>query len=358
MIDWDIIIETIQEKKCVLFIGPEIFFPENGGSLNEELIQFLDLPNNSDIRKYYEEVGLFLFPDGKAKTKTYYRIKKFFNQSFPDAEGLFEKIAQIPFHLVISINPDRKLPRAFEQLGRQFKYDFYWKNKTGDQNERKLQGKSLPVLYNVLGDVDEQESMILSYDDLFDYFTSLANDVIPMGIRLNVKDATNLIFLGFEFEKWYMQLLLRFLYSKQDQYTFMQYASNTSIREQTKIFCVDQFQIEFVPSGIGTFVNTLYDKCKEAGILKGAEEDLFEQIETLLERDKVLDAMETLRTFLAGVGELGAPLMQRLRLLIGEYGNLKKEERLALLERKDIPERLKSIKSEFLEVVNAARELE
>ncbi len=357
MIDWDIITETIAEQKCILFIGPEVLSGADGKPLNTMLREYLNIDDNPSIQKYYEDVELFLFKNGTEKTRTYYKIKKFYNQQFERAEALFAKIAEIPFHLIISINPDEKLPDAYRKLGRKFKFDFYWKNKTGDQAKR-LAGGNIPVIYNMLGHIGEQESMILSYDDLFDYFNSIANDVIPADIRLTVKDASNLIFLGFDFEKWYMQLLLRFLYTKQDQYRFMQYASNSIMQERTRSFCVDQFQIEFVPNNVYEFVEQLYDKCREEGLLKAAEEDVIQQTIALVEKNKLEEALQMMKTFLSQIDEKGEELREQISLLISRQQEIKKREILGMIEEENLLINTARIKAEFMELIAKAKELE
>lgn len=357
MIDWEIVIETITEKKCVLFIGPEILSGSNGKTLSQSLVDYLDIGNNPSIQKYYEDVGLFLFTDGKEKTRTYYKIKKFYSQEFKEAEALFDKIAEMPFHLIISINPDDKLPAAFRKLGRKFKFDFYWKNKTGDQ-ARNLASKNIPVIYNMLGYIGEQESMILSYDDLFDYFNSIANDVIPADIRLKVKDASNLLFLGFDFEKWYMQLLLRFLYSKQDQYRFMQYASNSGMREKTRTFCIDQFQIEFVPTDVSHFIEQLHQRCSDAGMLKAADVDIFQHIIGLVEKNRLSEAMQQLKIFVSEMEDTEEELMREIVLLISKQKELKNREIQGVIEENVVLEKNARIKAEFLELLEKAKKLE
>src|SRR6185503_4126776 len=85
--------------------------------------------------------------------------------------------------------------------------DFYHKN-----NAAKViatPSKENPLIYNLLGDLEVEESLILSHKDLFDYFMSLfGNFKLPDALQTSIVAAKHIIFLGFKFEKWYAQLLL------------------------------------------------------------------------------------------------------------------------------------------------------
>jgi hypothetical protein len=49
---------------------------------------------------------------------------------------------------------------------------------------------------------------------------------------------------------------------------FIRYASNDTIQNETKSLIKDHFNIAFVEEHIDKFVDELYDKCKEGGILR------------------------------------------------------------------------------------------
>jgi len=359
MIEWDIITQTIVEEKCVLFIGPEILSPSNEENLQEALIKFLDVENNPNIKKYYEDVELFLFESDHQETLTYYKIKEFYNQEFAEAKQLFEKIAKIPFHLIISINPDDKLSQAFNQLGRRHKFDFYWKKITGDgYQEIPISKSKRPLIYNLLGYIGDRESMILSYDDLFEYFDSVTPSVIPDEVRLKLKTATNLIFLGFDFEKWYLQLLLRFIYPKKEKRRLMKYALNSIVVEKAKSFAVDQFKIEFIPSEISEFVSELHDACRNKGVLKSADEDILARIQQLVEEDELPRAMEQLRLFLKELAIDGQEMNDQLTILKRRLRDVKSREMVGISSEKDILDNIDKINAEFLNLIKEARKLD
>lgn len=121
-IDWEFVLGTIESGKCVLFIGPEAATTADDIPLQQALTSFLEPDDNPNILSYYKEDGLFLFQDAISKTKVYYKIKKFYKDH--EVPQRYLKLAQIPFHLVITVNPDDLMNRAFEESGIDLRHDF------------------------------------------------------------------------------------------------------------------------------------------------------------------------------------------------------------------------------------------
>lgn len=360
-IDWDFILETIKAEKCILFIGPELYRDEAGRPLDEQLGDFLEVPHNPDIQAWYGHDGLFLFTSGAKKTTSYYKIKNFYNRPFPKAEALLEKLAAIPFHLIISILPDNKLAEAFQRTETPVNTGFYWKKQPADQAVRSPSAGT-PLVYNLFGSVDRQESMVLTHDDLFEYFESVFQEnSMPEKLKLNIKNAHNFIFLGLDFEKWYMQLLLRILYMHNEKYEFMRYAANQRISDELKTFCFQQFRIEFVADRIDAFIGELARRCAAAGMAREKREkrgSLMESLVKLLEKDRLEEVFTQLATFLEKVGEAGESLADDLLLLSNRHKRLERKLRQGVLVAADAGVETNQIRLSLLELLKEAKTLE
>lgn len=360
-IDWGFITETIKNEKCILFIGPELFKDENELTLEEQMFDYLDVDNNPDIQNFYKEDGFFLFTSGTKKTKSYYKIKKFYNRSCPKSQVIFEKLAKIPFHFVISITPDTKCYEAFDSDGYKSRFDFYWKKQKADNAISKPTSKS-PIIYNMFGSIDSQDSMILTHDDLFDYFESIFQEnSMPEKLKLNIKEAHNFIFLGLDFEKWYMQILLRILYLHNDKYEFMRYAANQKVSEELKAFCYQQFKIEFVPNQINEFVDELYEECEKIGLLRKQElkkGSLIEQFRNMLAQDKIDEVLDGIKCFLEGLGELGKELLDDAILLTNRHRRLNRKINQGVMDTKDIETQSNKIRLSLIELLTEAKDFE
>lgn len=359
-IDWDFTLDTIKEGKCILFLGPELYTSSSGKKLDDALLEFLDYPNNEDILNYYPEEGLFLFKNKGAQTMSYYKIKNFFQQSFPEAEELLEKIAQIPFQFIISVTPDSKLSQVYDRMNFKNKSDFYWRNHSST-TKVKLPAKDSPLVYNLFGTSELQESMVLTHNDLFDFFSSIFGArSMPKELKHVIQKAHNLIFLGIPFHKWYLQLLLRILSLHNDS-DFMRYAANQSMDEGMASLCRDQFSIKFLPEKVGAFIEELYERCDEAGILKeitAGKPSISEHILELVAGDKIDEALDRLKEFLESLGEHGEDLMDDIILLNNRFKRLKKRTMQGIIDFKDSEVENNKIRKSLLDLVNEAKTLE
>lgn len=358
-IDWDVIIETIKAEKCILFLGPELFTNEQNEPLEKQLVDFLQVKNNPKVRVYDD--GLFFFREGALKTLTYYKIKSFYSQSFPKTEALFEKIAQIPFHFIVATTPDKKMSEVFDRLNLKHNFDFYWKHQPPDKNAKIPSIKS-PLAYNFFGCVDRQESLMLTHDDLFDYLESVfQGKSMPPKVRHHlIQEVDNFILLGLPFDKWYMQLLLRILKLHKDA-EFVKYASNLDLDDETQTLCYDHFRINFVPNNVEGFINEIYTRCKEAGILRKSREEqtsILEQLIEWLSKDEIEQVFHSFTDFLNGLGEHGKDLHEDLTLLMNRHRRLLRKINQGIVDNGEANRESNKLRKNLLELINEAKAFE
>ena len=264
-INWKFIVRTIEKQKCILFLGPELFrTKDNTRSRQQEFFENLAIKNSQKILSYNHD-GFFLFSSPEEKTRLFKEISDFFEEQAD--EEIIQKIAEIPFHVAISINPDISLKKFFVQKNYPHVFEFFDKKIKKDITETPSVKK--PLIYNLFGSVTNLDTLILSHDDLFEYFKALmGNNVLPQELRTALESATNYIFLGFQFDKWYVQLMLSLLKLNDKQYNFIRYASANAISTDVQSLCINHYRIQFIGADNNIFINTLHDKCKEAGLLR------------------------------------------------------------------------------------------
>lgn len=358
-VDWDIIVETIKAEKCILFLGPELFTNSASQKLEEQLVQFLNVEDDPKVRIY--EDPLFFFRERSKKTLTYYKIKNFYDQQFEFAEQLFEKIAQIPFHLIVSLTPEKKLHQKFKALNLKNNFEFYWKNQVADES-LKVPNRNRPLIYNLLGSIDRQESLILTHDDLFDYFDSIfQGKSMPSRLRHHImREADNFIFLGIQFDKWYMQLLLRILHLHKDE-EFVRYAANQEISREVQTLCYDHFKINFIPNNLSTFVEEIYDRCAQEGILRKAgaqKQSMVEQLKDWLVNDEIEKVFRSFIEFLQSLGDLGAELIEDVKLLMNRHRRLDKKLVQGIIGSEAAELETNKIRKTLLDLLNEAKSYE
>ena len=180
----------------------------------------------------------------------------------------------MPFHLILSLSPDKILSKAFDQLELPHHFHFYdKKNYNEKRDDEKLNfqpSKDNRLIYNVFGSIDNEDSLILSYDDLFEFLQKILNNhSLPKTVRETIMDANCFVFVGFNYGKWYLKLLLRIM--NLHEKVRKVYGMGTPSKKEIETFLVNEFDMNFTQMDTTSFVDELYENCKEAGILVSKE---------------------------------------------------------------------------------------
>ena len=208
--DLSSITNDILQQRCVLLIGPE-FLHVDGLSVSEALQQFLVTKHARLLRGVYAREGLFKFRDETAKKRAQTdAVPQFFRDAKPD-DAVLSKLLAIPFHLILQVTPDTFLSdRALaHSVGHEFRH-FCGGGKPVEPVESPT--VDVPLFYNLCGSADRFDSMVLDYDDVYEYLKSVfAQPGLPQNLRTALDEANPFLFLGFHLEKWYTQLLIRWV---------------------------------------------------------------------------------------------------------------------------------------------------
>jgi hypothetical protein len=209
-IDFNQIAKATLERKTIIFTGPELTV--NYGNPNSMMSEFVSIANNAPpelILNYHPNDTFMIFGDKRSKIYGQERIRNFFDANL--VNSALKKLVEIPFHLLVSCTPDFTIHKAFGQKNFVYKDNFYHY-----KNLRKIDEHSsceIPLIYSIFGRIDDIESSIFSYSDLFSYIKSLnAYEFFPNILREELKkNAEHIVFLGMDFDKWYYQILLHIL---------------------------------------------------------------------------------------------------------------------------------------------------
>jgi len=133
---------------------------------------------------------------------------------------------------------------------------------------------------------------------------ALGPDGLPNNLRKKLKEARSFLFLGFDFEKWYSQLLLQLLTG--DRKGRPKFALNTSIAESdAKNFLLHQFRIEFLGNDEVVF-EPLYEFCKNEKILRELKKPVdidkaaIQQLKSLIGDNQIEKTLEQVERFTVG----------------------------------------------------------
>jgi len=128
-------------------------------------------------------------------------------------------LAELPFSIYLTTNPDNLLEAALSAAGRVPHIVICPWN---DYVERTLEtyddepDAQHPLVYHLFGRLREPDSLVLTEDDYFDFLIGVTrnNNLIPDVVRGALAD-TALLFLGFRMDEWSFRVLFRTLMSQQ-----------------------------------------------------------------------------------------------------------------------------------------------
>lgn len=346
-IDWDFLVKTLLAGEAVFFLGPDIARTPQKQSFRTAFVESLNIEENPLVSSYYEGDELFLFPDARSKSKIYYQMKEFYQGSY-DSE-LYSILADLPFKLIINASPDRFLGREMGEGNHSFAY--FHKN---DPGENVLPGTLMkPLIYNLVGSLDAEESLLLTQDDLYGFLqTMLSGKGIPDSLKDSIFSARSLIFLGFRFDQWYVQLLLRLLKVQDIRSRFARYATEQDYNADTLSICLDQFKIEFIRQKVPDFLQKLHQSCiDENATVKRNMSAPSDKAKVLLlaKEDKLEDGLDILEEMVKKESELD--FSNEVTMLQGRFYRLQKRIRKEMITEEEAGVERNKIRGAILELV-------
>lgn len=257
----------IKQQKTVLLLGPEIVNIK-GVTVRQTLRDQLAETNAEDIAHYYERDGFFLFREKMAKEDVQREVVLFYEDHHTETdvdETIFKQLVRLKTHLVLSINPDSFLSDVAYKYGIKHRFAFF---QHGGEAVTEVEEPTaeMPLFYNLCGATDRDDSLVLDYDDLFRLLSSLLGSPgLPLKLKASLQTAKHFLFVGFDFDKWYSQLLLRLLSGEK---AIRKFAIDPSVKEEnTTTFLVKQFGIEFIEDE-AAFLDELFNQCAAQGLMR------------------------------------------------------------------------------------------
>lgn len=260
--DIQTLINDIGRGKCVLFLGPELLVNKDG-SYYKAFFKQLARDSNGNY-KYFPKDNLFsvngAFP-AILKRKLIGKVGDFYKEA--GDEIMLSLIAQIPFSLIINVAPDTGINAVFDQNHYAYRPAFF-----PDPANFNIGPPTVadPVIYNIFGRIDEDNSLIITHDDLFKSIKALMQkDSLPAAIYNALRAAQSFIFLGLEFETWYYQLLLSIL--EIDKSPSVRIGAPGEADVDTVSIMNSHFQISFSTNKPLKIIQDIYDHLAQKGNL-------------------------------------------------------------------------------------------
>jgi len=286
----------------LVFLGPDLFIDENGKAFADSLPRLLKAdfhPDEGDGSEvvYYPEDDLFYFKKDTIQVRSLSKIAHAYQHCGEKINlDVMQKLAHIPFPLFISVSPDTVLKQIFEDNNWEHDFGYYKKNEVSKKVNPP--SKTKPLIYNIFGTYEDEDSLIFSNNALLEFmFSVFGTKTLPDDILHLLRNSTHFLFIGLKFDKWYMRPLLKLLEMNMAGKSFIQYASIQNLNKPVITFCEKNFTIEFVQNNPMSFVDKLYEKC--GNFLRKDEEHAAlktsEKVSKLLINDNLEEAISLLK---------------------------------------------------------------
>ena len=252
-----------KEGQCVLILGPELSVDQKGISY-KACFRKMAADKNSGIFAYFEEDNLFSFNDEGASRSNRRLIRDFYKDS--GDPGLLEMIARIRFPLIINVCPDIALNNIYEDRKIPFVPGYFSKDSKPKFKDLPYPTKELPVIYNIFGTVDPDNTIILEHSKLYETIQYLLPDnSLPENIENFLNQASGFILLGLKFDSWYYQLICHKLKLKEYNKSKTNLsASNSNDTDSVSVVMRKQFEIDFTPDNPMQAIGRLINECNNS----------------------------------------------------------------------------------------------
>ena len=354
----EILLQNILDKKCVLIVGPNFYVvpKKNAAPLEKQLASFL--------KKQEEKLGIRVYDDGwfhytseAEELDTYEQVKKFFEKPNVKLNSLLEKLVQIPFHIIINLTPDNRICQSMDKLSIPHSFSSY-KRSQAYKSEGKFVFPSIkkPIVYNVMGELSDRNSLVMTYDDFYSYLESVFNGKsMPPKLKELILETDYYLFLGMPFDKWYMHLFMRVLKQHVNKEKKKKYSLNFQLDDRKTLDCYEQYRLYFVSSQIDKFVESLFSYCQDSGSLRmdisNNNRDInLKHLKNLVSENEFEDLFDTIERTL---GEDEEEFVNEMFILKGEFNTYKKSSLQGVSTNEELDKKLNRLRKNCLEFLDS-----
>ncbi|MGB1206635.1 MAG: SIR2 family protein [Chitinophagales bacterium] len=284
MIEWDDFIDDIQEQKCVLLLGdalPNIAYENENILLHHAFAKYITTRLDKEQIFYKEShknnlhyvFQQYLANNKRKRIRLESRMKKIYRQGSAAIPGIYQQLANLPFHLIINTSPDDFMFRALQKKKKKVQSVYYHFSKQEHEQNIGAFDAEKPLVYNLFGSLEDPSSTVLTAEDEVKFVHSLVSNAnaVPNKIISHLKDVS-LLFLGFNFEAWHFRMLLESLKIKPID-SFSPKHKNIDCGFLTQEFYKNKFAFEFLPQNTNEFIETLLQEMPDEQIVPKTKTD-------------------------------------------------------------------------------------
>ena len=358
---WDALLRGIEQDRCVICVGPEFYTSEEEEKNQSQRLSAFLQEHQNDLGIRVRENGWYhlqQYGDDGAASQA---VREFYLKQEKVPFVLLDQLAQLKTHLILSLTPDHHLADAFARQGFRYRFDAYVRNEPDRNTEAPTQ--DIPLVYNLSGDLNQRNSLVLTYNDFYDYIQStFRGNSMSLMLKDHILSADYFVFLGIPLEDWRMHLFLRIL--KQHESRKNKYAPVPTAEGTHRESWQEQYNIRLVNEDIASFVKELHRRCSERGLLRekleegGADTSVLNRMRQLVGRGDTDESLDLLKEELRGVGDAGRKLALTTIQLQSRQRELKDQFNLGIIRQEDYSVEQAKISHALLQTIDDFGELQ
>lgn len=216
-VSWRRLIHSIENGNCILFLGPDTScLTENDKSLTASLADILNEQANQELHLAAQSY----LTQGNDEFDLLDTAQHFYAKHKQSTSDFHRALAHLPFEVIIQTTPDNLMFNALKEKSAKQPLEAYFHLRnglniagTGSIEFNFEPSRNNPVVFGLHGDMEDASSMVLTENDVLEFFVSLMREkaAIPPVILRKIRLATNCLFVGFGFHHWYQRLILHVL---------------------------------------------------------------------------------------------------------------------------------------------------
>lgn len=290
---WIGLVSDLQHAQCVLILGPEIPIIKSANERGESVVEVIsdqlkgllgeDLEPDTFAslavasQHYADQFGEHSMRGVVASLYNSYELT---HQSY-----IHSLIASLPFHLILTTAHDNFLWKAFCEVGKKpLSMSFRYRGTVGgggksmpDTEFGSNMDPQSPYIYHLFGSSSEPNEMVISEEDVTDFFLSLIREKgkrVPPGLVSSMHSKTHrYLFLGFGIRQLHLRVLIKlFIKALLDNPRGNHHVVTESLKElhekevkQTVRFFQRGTKIDIENSSLVSFLEELTLRFQQAG---------------------------------------------------------------------------------------------
>jgi hypothetical protein len=276
--DWAKLRLAFENNVLVLVVGPMLSaIPDKEGVLRtipeilaRDLVEELDADRKPATQTDLTTVsGLIVRDKGRATLEV--AIDSFFRKPLP-VNGLQEKLAKLPFRIIINIARDKQICTTLDRLNLKYREEIYHFRQPREFVYTPSDNSIF--VYHLLGAVNCKDeisgqvnktlgSLVLTGADQVEFLKQVVQTErkIPNSLLAELNDTKTFLFVGFNFDDWYLRMLLYCLGLSDSQDAMPNWAIHTgsdNLSYASSVFFSSRYKINFIPLTEEDFINDLH----------------------------------------------------------------------------------------------------